>query len=191
MSDHPTEALKNAPRPTQRHDGLSCCVCGTPADSHLDTHICADCAAVTWPAGATAITPHMAERVVYRHPCDCATASRPPGPGEHAEHRFDVDGQEFPWYLHEEGPRFTQVDENLYMIHVRIFTGLVGGRFGAFVHDYPKPPIIAGITFPWLIDEYGITYRCSRTEAPTVELSFFARYVDADFQIGTDRAAYL
>ncbi len=47
---------------------------------------------------------NTARTVVYRHPCDCESASRPLGPGETAEHRFEVDGEPFPWHI--TGPVF-------------------------------------------------------------------------------------
>lgn len=58
-----------------------------------------------------AVVPHIAGTVVYRHPCDCEHASRPLAEGELPEHRFDVDGEPFPWAMQEGNPSFTRLTE--------------------------------------------------------------------------------
>lgn len=167
--NHPTKAAKSAPRAAQPPES-PCCVCGGPANMH----ICGACAAVARPTiPAVPETPTVANTVVCR--------KRP-------RHRFDVDGEPFPWFLHEDGPRFSLVGTGLHLVHVRLIPILIGGgREDRFTHDCRSAaPVIAGVAFPWHIDERGLVYRASRNEVPTVELSFYAEHVDTDGQIGID-----
>lgn len=178
--NHPVNTPETALRLTQPQDA-PCCVCGGPAFMQ----ICARCAIVAPPVNPGPLTaPELAHTVVYRHPCDCSSASRPLQHGEHAEHRFDVDGQPFPWFIHEDGPRFTRAETGLFMVHVRFFPGLArGGHFGRFAHEHRKPPVIAGVVFPWVLDTSGVIYRSGRDQVPTIELTFYAEQVDADCEI--------
>lgn len=67
----------------------------------------------------------LAEMVVHRHECDCASASRPLGEGEEPQHRLDIDGQPFPWHITEEGPIITKLGNGYYTIRVEIFARAV------------------------------------------------------------------
>lgn len=132
--------------------------------------------------------PTTAKTVVYRHPCDCANASRPLGEGEKPEHRFDVDGAPFPWHMTEAGPHFLQLAPQLYAVYVRIIPLLRDaddkGEAAGFSHQgYGMAPWICGRPFPWMISEHGIAYTCSRTELPVLALAFFAEAVDADCDV--------
>lgn len=138
-------------------------------------------------------TTRPASTVVIRHKCDCPAASQPPGE-DGIEHRFDVDGAIFPWYISEEGPRVTQLD-GMYTVEVTIF-GVLRDDAGApsVVSDTQYGALeICGLTFPWSITADGLTYRRSHTEVPTVHLSFFAEHVDTDGHVKDRRhigAAY-
>ncbi|MCV7174935.1 hypothetical protein [Mycolicibacterium sphagni] len=132
-------------------------------------------------------SPIVARTVVYRHPCECASASRPLAEGEKPEHRFDVDGEPFPWYITEDGPRFTRLRDDMYLVHVRII-GILresgeGFTGNIFQHTYPRRIELAGHPFPWVIHEDGITYRSARMEAAYVELAFLAESIDVDCEI--------
>jgi hypothetical protein len=69
----------------------------------------------------TEIGPRVAETVLIRHPCDCPTASRPLGEGEQPEHRFEINGVEFPWHITTDGPTVTKLGDDLYTVRVEIF----------------------------------------------------------------------
>lgn len=94
-----------------------------------------------------------ARTIVYRHACDCDTASRAPRPGADPEHRFDVDGKPFPWLMTEPGPAFRRLDPHtsVYLCAVVIHA--------LDAHTYEPMPItfhtgwpeIGGQPFPWQI----------------------------------------
>ena len=46
----------------------------------------------------------LAGLIKIRHRCDCPTATEPPGE-DGIEHVFTIDGEPFPWYITEAGPR--------------------------------------------------------------------------------------
>lgn len=157
--------------------------------------------------------PNPAGLVVYRHPCDCSTASRPLAEGEEPEHRFDVDGQPFPWLTsgdHDEQTKFTRLRDDLYRVDVTILAirsngesaikpelndeGRVLIRQQSFVDQSlfegsttPGQPIIAGLEFPWLLSGDGVSYQRSHKMLPRIKLAFFARHVDADCEIPDER----
>lgn len=126
----------------------------------------------------------FARTVVYRHPCDCPTASRPLKPGEEPEHRFDVDGQPFPWYIAEAGATFRR-SHGLYLVTVRIIP--IRSRDSEPLHTTFDPdghPTLGGDPFPWAINgDAGITFTASRTDPPVLTLTFIAEHVDADIDI--------
>lgn len=147
----------------------------------------------------TETRPRIAAKVVYRHPCDCQSASRALHEGEHAEHRFDVDGESFPWYIHEDGPSFTRLKDDLWRIDVRMYGHLQDGLFhdsnGGVVIDAQPNLIISGREFPWAISGDGFTYHRSHKELASVRLGFFAEHVDTDGQFNdlrrANRAVYI
>jgi hypothetical protein len=127
----------------------------------------------------------LAKSVVYRHPCHCASASRAPEAGEDEEHRFDVDGQPFPWHITERGPAFSQLPNGLYVVRLEMFCiPKDASGLGSFAQVHGHAPVIGGLEFPWWITEAGLMYRASRKELATVQLGFFAESVDADCEIG-------
>lgn len=132
-----------------------------------------------------------AETVVWRHPCDCPTASRPLTEGEEAEHRFDVDGKPFPWVLPEDhGVVFTRLLDDLWRIDIQFFAIPTNGLkpvipegesvvFSQVFRGWQQP-VIAGIEFPWVISDDGVAFQCGGKILPRVTLAFFARDVDTD-----------
>jgi hypothetical protein len=61
----------------------------------------------------------VAETVVIRHRCECATATAPPGEdGE--EHVLRIDGVDFPWHISERGPVVKRLAEGSYTVTVEI-----------------------------------------------------------------------
>ena len=136
-------------------------------------------------------SPRIAKTVVYRHPCDCDHASRPLEPGEHAEHRFDVDGQPFPWHIAEEGATFNQIAPGLVAVTVRLMpfvrstNELLNVVLGTL--DAQQPLAFQHVDgtirpFPWLTltDSFSVTYG---DFLPIVSLSFVAEHVDTDGEI--------
>lgn len=81
---------------------------------------------------------------------------------------FTVDGDPFPWFITEEGPRATRLRDDLYAVHVTVFAQ------DSFSCDgIQAPPVINGITFPWYLTEDGFTHRSRNGDIPSVELAFF------------------
>jgi hypothetical protein len=137
--------------------------------------------------------PPPARSIVYRHACDCATANQPPG--DHPEHRFDVDGKPFPWLIDEAGATFRHhAAGDMYECRVSIIPILASdhGCPMTFEHHYAPAnnyPVIAGLRFPWTVTAAGIMYRCSVHAGPRVELAFYAEHVDTDGPIEEIRGA--
>jgi hypothetical protein len=131
----------------------------------------------------------LADTVVIRHVCDCDTAVVHPANGEPHYHVFTVDGEDFPWYVSERGPRVTQFGDNLYAVNVEIYgyamipeggesagrdlSLKVGGYMGHHLY-------IGDVEFPWDITGDGVIIRSSSKTIPSVELSFFVRNVDSN-----------
>lgn len=151
--------------------------------------------------------PKPAETVVYRHPCDCPSASRPLAEGEEPEHRFDVEGNIFPWLLPEKPrPVFTRLLDDLWRVDVTLF-GILGVSQGEgkppkprFTDDppfadqslpgmptVPGQPVIAGAVFPWRLTGNGVIYWRSHKTLPMIMLGFFARDVDTDTEVVDQR----
>jgi hypothetical protein len=104
------------------------------------------------------------------------------GAGEEAEHRFDVDGEPFPWYITEEGPRFTRVEDGSFVVHVPILPNVgVGEVVAVHVDDKGLAPYLTlgGELFPWSITEKGVDIHVA-SSLTVVRLGFFARSVDVD-----------
>ena len=130
----------------------------------------------------------FARTVVYRHPCDCPTASRPLEPGEHAEHRFDVDGEPFPWYVLEPGPTLRRL-HNVYTVTVRMVP--IARANGEPLHvtfDPDGRPSLGGREFPWALTS-PLTFTASPDTPATLELTFIAQHVDADVDIPEEDTA--
>lgn len=131
--------------------------------------------------------PTIAKTVVFRHPCDCPTASRPLGAGEHAEHRFDVDGEPFPWRIAEPGPRFVRHGDAV-MVTVDIFPMDPDSyEWLSFSHTYGEVGEIGGRPFPWVIVG-EVIYRHHFDDIPKLTLTFVADEVDADVDIPRDES---
>lgn len=137
------------------------------------------------------MTARIANTVVYRHPCDCEHASRPLADGEHAEHRFDVDGEPFPWHISEEGATFAEAAAGGYVLvavrllplarsnneWLRVVLGVAPETPLTFEHvDGTRRP------FPWAI--LAGTLSIDYTEdLPVVSLTFIAEHVDVDAEV--------
>lgn len=106
----------------------------------------------------------------------------------HSAEKFEllVDETPFPWLISYAGPRFARLRDDLYRVDVSIFTMTAKDRgFGpiSFFDHEGQTPMIAGVAFPWIITEDGISYHRSRTTVPTIRLGFFARTVVSDKKI--------
>lgn len=114
-----------------------------------------------------------ARTVVYRHACHCANANVVPDDPDHDEHRFDVDGEPFPWYITEDGATFRQLCPNLYVVGVTVMV------IGRFTHHDTEQPQLDGVAFPWAL--HGpVTYTTDGTGISRLELGFLAEHVDTD-----------
>lgn len=132
-----------------------------------------------------AVVPHIAGTVVYRHPCDCEHASRPLAEGELPEHRFDVEGEPFPWAMQEGNPSFTRLTDNLWSIAVTMFPMLSRTHQLVTVevdeqYDGLARLVVGGEVFPWAISDDGFAIRCARNGPTTVRVAFLVRKVDTD-----------
>lgn len=132
------------------------------------------------------VTP--ASSIVYRHECECATASKAPLPDRLPEHRFDVDGDPFPWHIHEDGPTFLKTAAELYLCTVKIFPMVrATNELVEFRHFADKQPMFGDRAFPWSIVG-PISYTVDRTGIPVLTLTFAADDVDADCEIAEEPA---
>lgn len=132
----------------------------------------------------------VAGLVVYRHPCDCGSASRSLGEGETAEHRFDVDGEPFPFFISEDGPSFTRLWDDLFRVDVTVYPVLApGGDWVVVRVDEGLVPslLIGGVRFPWAIADDGLTITVSRREMARVRLGFFCERLDTDGAVVDER----
>ncbi|GJJ23719.1 hypothetical protein [Mycolicibacterium mageritense] len=134
------------------------------------------------------ITP-IAKTVVYRHRCHCDNANVTPAQGQDDEHRFDVDGEPFPWLITEEGATFTRTPSGLYLVGVTIFV-LDLERYPAEFHHAPgSQPLIAGREFPWVITGPAVyTYDAYAQHSGHLALTFVAEHVDTDGEIAVESA---
>ena len=125
----------------------------------------------------------FAHSVVWRHGCDCPTASRPLEPGEESEHRFDVDGEPFPWHLHEERPATFRklLPHNVFEVSLRIMPVTRATSMPLEVSfDFIGCPSIGGVKFPWALARRPVIFTASRELGPILELTFIAEHVDSD-----------
>lgn len=125
--------------------------------------------------------PSIAQTVYYRHPCDCPTASRPLAPGQQPEHRFDIDGQPFPWYITTNGATFTHTLSGIYLVRCTIIPVRTsnGEPIALTLIDY-TPPALDGQPFPWLITNYSITIDSAM---PLLTVDIIAEHIDTDTEI--------
>jgi len=131
----------------------------------------------------------IADTVVIRHICKCKDSALHPGHDEVTEHRFDVDGEDFPWYINERGPLVTRVLDDLYVIDLGILLldkeskkTLKFSYWPTRVEDgssVPFVPVLGDVKFPWTCTDDEMFLRFSHKQIPTVHLRFFARDVDA------------
>lgn len=130
--------------------------------------------------------PPIAGRIVYRHRCHCDNANVKPLAGEGDEHRFDVDGAPFPWYITEEGARFSKAGVGLYLVEVDILGLEADGNHNPLditLSYWRKQPRIGERPFPWAItgDEIMVTQEAGGI--PILHLEFLAFDVDTDGEI--------
>lgn len=137
--------------------------------------------------------PHIPTEVVVRHTCHCDTATDRPASDEPEVHRFEVDGQPFPWYISEKGPLATRLADDFWRIDVEILAlatpteGMLpigsSGRMGEI-------PVIGGTAFPWLMTEEGWSMTAGHKQIPTVALGFLAHNVDTNMPVTDLRAEW-
>jgi hypothetical protein len=112
------------------------------------------------------------------------------------EYRFDVDGQDFPWWISERGARVTQLLDDLFEINVEILCipkaydgderGHENCRVGqgdltVRLEGYMGRRLFIGdVEFPWDITADGVVIKTGVTLVPSVSLSFFAKDVDSN-----------
>lgn len=98
------------------------------------------------------------------------------------EFKFEVDGQDFPWYVDARGPQVERLDDDLWAIGVWIICAKEDHRIQGVRAEGFKPPIyIHGVEFPWpILDDPGLIMTMSRCEPTKVWLKFLARSVDTD-----------
>ncbi|KLI05803.1 hypothetical protein [Mycolicibacterium senegalense] len=132
------------------------------------------------------MTANIARTVVYRHSCDCPNSNRELMPGEEPEHRFDVDGEPFPWYITEDGATFHRTEGGLYLVAVRILPVLVAtGELVEFRHHVHRPPDLGDGPFPWAITG-PLTWLSEEPGCAVLELTFLAQHVDTDGEISVE-----
>lgn len=136
------------------------------------------------------LQPTIAHTVVYRHPCDCDAASRPLNPEEKPEHRFDVDGQPFPWHMPSEHPVSFRKSGPIYLVTVSMYSlARANMEMLSTLFDADGRPSFLHINgdrwaFPWLLSDDPITLTAGHKNFPPVlRLTFLAEHVDADIDI--------
>jgi hypothetical protein len=118
-------------------------------------------------------------------------------------YKFEVDGEDFPWWVSEKAPQVTQVMDDLFTVKVEIFGGHEKiGRYGdgdemlrvgrtdvpIRVEGYQgKRLFIGDVEFPWDMTADGYRIECGMRILPTITLSFLARDVDSDMWIDDSR----
>lgn len=118
--------------------------------------------------------------------------------------KFDVDGEDFPWWISEREPVVTQLADDLFSVHVEIIAvprvydnpenktlaacHVGDGDLSVRTEGYMgRRLFIGGVEFPWMITYDGFTIKTGGTTCQTVELSFFAKTVDSDDYIRDTR----
>lgn len=131
-----------------------------------------------------------ADTVTYRHPCDCETASRPLQDGEQPEHRFDVNGQPFPWHITADGARFEK-HGGIYVVRCTMYPMLTHNHeMCTITIEERRPPLItpcvntrAAQYFPWLLTERITLTQTAADPMPTLQLAFLAEHIDVDCEV--------
>ena len=135
---------------------------------------------------------NTARTVVYRHPCDCDSASRPLGPGEKPEHRFEVDGEPFPWHITEDGARFRKHTSGLYQVSCTVIPlDRTNNELLRVIVDTDQPVTFECIDgtrreFPWHITGPMFISAGDR-DIPLIALTFIAEDVDTDTEVADDQ----
>lgn len=97
---------------------------------------------------------------------------------------FDVDNEEFPFYISEEGARISKLRDDLYQIDITILAARKGPYAGLnFSVNEWEPPKIDGIYFPWTISADGFTYQRTHKTVPTLKLGFFTYHIKTNIPI--------
>lgn len=124
--------------------------------------------------------PEPARTIVYRHACDCPTASTPLQIEGEPEHRLDVDGEPFPWLITDTGATFRRLNP-LTSVHVCTVTIMdihpVTKEFIPIRMDSGWPEI-GGKPFPWQIFDFIVSVNERHQFA--IEITFLAEHVDTD-----------
>lgn len=96
--------------------------------------------------------------------------------------RFEVDGEDFPWYISQRGAEVMRVDDDLYTVRVEIFLlDKVSRAAIPFLSEdgmNSRVPQLGGVEFPWEIINDGYTYACGPKLVPTLTLSFYVKSAD-------------
>lgn len=136
----------------------------------------------------------IAGEVLLRHTCHCDDAVEKSAPHEHDEHVFQIDGEDFPWFLSARGPIVKRLRDDLYTVDIEIF--LLAKEDGAFhyldfgyapIYGTPFLPVINGEVFPWLLDPNGWELRAGHKRLPEIRLTFYARNVTGNYPIEDSR----
>jgi hypothetical protein len=112
------------------------------------------------------------------------------------DYRFDVDGEDFPWWVSEKGVEVTQLTDDLFAVKFEILciskvydsdehrfdNCRVGeGDLPVRLEGYAGRRLFIGdVEFPWDITGDGVKVECSRRIFLTVTLAFFAKDVDSN-----------
>ncbi|MCT7372708.1 hypothetical protein [Mycolicibacterium llatzerense] len=134
---------------------------------------------------------NTARTVVYRHPCDCDTASRPLVPGEKAEHRFEVDGEPFPWHIATDGAKFRKHTSGLYQVSCTVIPlDRNNNELLRVIVDTDQPVTFEYIDgtrreFPWHVTG-PVFISAGDRDVPLIALTFIAEDVDTDTEIEVD-----
>lgn len=134
----------------------------------------------------------FAHTIVYRHPCHCASASRALADGEAPQHRFEVDGIPFPYAIHEDGPTFTRLADDLWQVDLTLYPVLLANHeLLVITVDAGWTPRLRfnGVEFPWTMTAQGFTIHATHRQLTSVRLGFLARDVDTDGHVTDARPA--
>jgi len=92
------------------------------------------------------------------------------------DHIFEVDGEEFPWWITEKGPKVAHL-QDMYAVTVEIYCidrkTLRDVPFST-TGDHNHIPVFGGVEFPWYITQDGYTYHQRDDIVSYVELTFIA-----------------
>ncbi len=90
---------------------------------------------------------------------------------------FKVDGEYFPWYISERGPKVYRYGRDLYAIEVEILE-LEGFRIDTALGI--GWPVVKDTPFPWPVTADGCRIQWARGQLATMELAFYAKKVEAE-----------